>query len=237
MSRTYDEVEFGEDLPEVQPDVGIENVRRFATAASMLAGRFVDHDEARQEGLPQAIVPGIMSQGILVSLIHAWAPGCTIHKIDTVFRAPLLVDSKPIARGVVTDKDDASRRVEIDLTVVNEAGETRVMGDRDGRALAAPRAWTAGAWGMRPGRGPLSQSAGSRADCRLPLATAMGDNEGEHPRTAGEVHAQLEAPSSRRHCRFAPRGPGLARGGPPVPVPALRRLRPQQPFRRLRTGL
>ncbi len=128
MSRTYEDVEFGEDLPEVQPDVGIENVRRFCKAAEMLAGRFMDHDEARQEGLPQAIVPGIMSQGILVALIHSWAPGCAIRKIDTVFRAPVLVDSKPVARAVVTDKDDASRVVEIDLTLVNEAGETRVMG-------------------------------------------------------------------------------------------------------------
>ena len=128
MSRRYEDVEFGEDLPEVRPDIGIDNVRRFCHAAHMVAGRFMNHDEARQEGLPQAIVPGIMSQGVLVALIHAWAPGCTIRKIDTVFRAPVLVDSKPVARAVVTDKDDDARIVEIDLTLVNEAGETRVMG-------------------------------------------------------------------------------------------------------------
>jgi hypothetical protein len=29
---------------------------------------------------------------------------------------------------VVTDKDDAARTVTLDLTVSNEAGETRVMG-------------------------------------------------------------------------------------------------------------
>ena len=128
MSRGYDEVEFGEDLPGGQPDVGLENVKRFCKAANMMAGRFMDHDEARQEGLPQAIVPGIMSQGILAAVIHAWAPGCQIRSIDTVFRAPVLVDSKPSVRAVVTDKDDDERIVEIDLTLVNEAGETRVMG-------------------------------------------------------------------------------------------------------------
>jgi hypothetical protein len=40
----------------------------------------------------------------------------------------VLVDSAPSCRGVVTNKDDAARSVEIDLTIVNEAGETRVMG-------------------------------------------------------------------------------------------------------------
>jgi acyl dehydratase len=128
MSRSYDDVEFGEDLPAAQPDVGLDNVKRFCEAANMMAGRFTDHDAAREEGLPQAIVPGIMSQGILAAVIHAWAPGCQIRSIDTVFRAPVLVDSKPSVRAVVTDKDDETHLVEIDLTLVNEAGETRVLG-------------------------------------------------------------------------------------------------------------
>ena len=128
MSLSYDDVEFGADLPMVQPDVSIENVRRFCRAAHMEAGRFMSHDDARKEGLPQAIVPGIMSQGILTALVHRWAPGCEVRSIDTVFRAPVLVDTKPSAKGVVTDKDDAGRTVTLDLTVVNEAGETRVMG-------------------------------------------------------------------------------------------------------------
>lgn len=126
--RCYEDVEFGEDLPERTADVSLENVTRFCTAARMLAGRFTDHEQARREGLPQAIVPGIMSQGLLVSLVHGWAPGCTVRSVDMVFRAPVLVGSSPLLRGVVTDKDDDTRTVELDLTLVNEAGETRVMG-------------------------------------------------------------------------------------------------------------
>jgi acyl dehydratase len=128
MSLSYDDVEFGADLPEIQPDVTLANVRRFCEAAGMLAGRFISHDDARKEGLPQAIVPGIMSQGILTALVHRWAPGCEVRSVDTVFRAPVLVDSRPTAKGVVTDKDDGARTITLDLTVSNEAGETRVMG-------------------------------------------------------------------------------------------------------------
>jgi acyl dehydratase len=126
--RSYEAVEFGEELPAQTPDVSLANVRRFTRAAGMTFPRFHDHEAARKEGLPGAIVPGIMSQGILAALIHRWAPTARIVRIDTVFRAPVLVDSKPLARGVVTDKNDAERTLEIDLTIQNEAHESPVVG-------------------------------------------------------------------------------------------------------------
>jgi acyl dehydratase len=126
--RSFESVEFGEELPEIRPDVSLANVRRFCAAADMMFARFTSHDEARASGLPGAIVPGIMSQGILVGLIHRWAPSAELLKIDTIFRSPLLVDSKPSARGVVTDIDENERVIEIDLTIANERGETPVVG-------------------------------------------------------------------------------------------------------------
>jgi acyl dehydratase len=124
----FEEVELGDELPELHPDVSMENVRRFCRAAHMEFERFTDHEGARRQGLPGAIVPGVMSQGALAALVHRWAPGATLRKVDTVFRAPVRVDSAPVCRGVVTDTDDETRTVEIDLTIVNEAGETPVVG-------------------------------------------------------------------------------------------------------------
>jgi hypothetical protein len=69
-----------------------------------------------------------MSQGILVAMIHRWAPNAEILTVDTIFRAPLLVDSKPVASAVVTDIDEETRVIEIDLTLKNERGETAVLG-------------------------------------------------------------------------------------------------------------
>ena len=128
QASRFQDLEIGHELPDTQPDVSMENVRRFAFAANMPAGRFTDHEKARKEGLEGAIVPGIMSQGLLAAVIHRWAPDCRISMIDTVFRAPIQVDSKPTCRGVVTDVDEQARTVEIDLTIVNEKNETRVMG-------------------------------------------------------------------------------------------------------------
>ncbi len=125
---SFSDVEFGEELPGFAPDTSLANVTKFARAAAMPAGRFTDHEEARKEGLPGAIVPGIMSQAILAALIHRWAPNAEVEKIDTVFRAPVMVDQSHTVTGVVTDLDEDERRIEIDLTLQNEAGETRVMG-------------------------------------------------------------------------------------------------------------
>ena len=127
-AKQFQDVEFGEDLPEIQADISLENVKLFARSARMQAPRFIDHDAAREAGLPSAIVPGIMSQGILVALIHQWAPNAKILNVDTIFRAPLLVDTQPVASGVVTDIDDETKVIEIDLMLKNEKGETPVVG-------------------------------------------------------------------------------------------------------------
>jgi len=125
---TIQDVEFGEELPAFQPDTRLENVRVFVEAAGWESSRFTDHEAARAEGLPGALVPGIQSQGFLAAMIHQWAPDAKIVKIDTVFRAPVMVDQPHRITGIVTDIDEDECNVEIDLTVSNEAEETRVFG-------------------------------------------------------------------------------------------------------------
>lgn len=122
------DVEFGVELPVFEPDTGLANVKRFVIAAGWNGPRFTDHEAARKEGLPGALVPGILSQGYLAAMIHRWAPEALIQNVDTVFRAPLIVDEPCSISGVVTDIDQEAGRVEIDLTITNAKGETRVFG-------------------------------------------------------------------------------------------------------------
>jgi hypothetical protein len=124
----FEDIELGDELPEDRPDVSMEKVKLFVKTVGMNFPRFTDHEFARKEGLPGALVPGIMSQGFLAAMIHRWAPGCRITKIDTVFRTPIVVGSQPKATGAVTDTDPDARTVEIDLTVVNDTGSTGVLG-------------------------------------------------------------------------------------------------------------
>lgn len=125
---TVKDVQFGEELPVFDPDTSLDNVIRFTEAAGWRGPRFTDHEAARKEGLPGALVPGIMSQGFLCAMIHRWAPPAKILEVDTIFRAPVIVDQAYHINGVVTDIDATEGRVEVDLTVTNNKGETRVFG-------------------------------------------------------------------------------------------------------------
>ncbi len=122
------EVEFGAELPTVTADTSLDNVRSFAAAVGWSGGRFDSHELARKEGLPGALVPGILGIGFFTSMIHNWAPSAQIKTIDTVFRAPLLADEPCSLAAVVTDVDEETSLVELDLTIKNDAGETRVIG-------------------------------------------------------------------------------------------------------------
>ena len=121
-------IELGDELPEERPDVSMATVRRFVKAAEMDFPRFTDHEAARAEGLPGAVIPGIMSQGQLAAMIHRWAPGCTILRLDTIFRTPMVVGTPVVCGGAVTGINDDDT-IELDLTIVSDAsGATGVLG-------------------------------------------------------------------------------------------------------------
>ena len=127
--QTLADVEFGTELPVSEPDTSIAASASFAEAVGYSgSGRFEDHEKARAQGLPGALVPGIMGMGFFTSMIHKWAPNGTLRHIDTVFRAPVLADHKHTVNAVVTDIDEDTGEVVLDLTIKNEQDETRVFG-------------------------------------------------------------------------------------------------------------
>lgn len=126
---TIKDVEFGQELEPFVPDTSLANTSAFAEAVAYTGnGRFEDHEKAKAQGLPGALVPGIMGMAFLSSVIHRWSPTARIEKIDTVFRAPMLADTPLSVSVIVTDMDEETGAVELDLTIKNEAKETRVMG-------------------------------------------------------------------------------------------------------------
>ena len=117
-----------QELPAFEPDTRLATGAQFAELIGWGGARFTDHEGAKKEGLPGAMIPGVMSQGFLVAMIHRWAPDAEIKTIDTVFRAPVIADEPHHISGVVTDIDTDAGMVEIDLTVMNSKDETRVFG-------------------------------------------------------------------------------------------------------------
>ncbi|MEM7001522.1 MAG: hypothetical protein AAF529_12115 [Pseudomonadota bacterium] len=128
--ETIHDVEFGENLPTFEPDTGLATCAAFAKAVGWGngGGRFDDHEKARKQGLPGALVPGIMGMGFLTSTIHQWSDNAQVISIDTVFRAPMIADQPVTIDAVVTDIDTDEGIVELDMTLKNSADETRVFG-------------------------------------------------------------------------------------------------------------
>ncbi len=122
------DVEFGAELPSLEADTSLDNVRKFAHSVGWGGGRFESHDLAKKEGLPGALVPGILGMGFFTTMIHQWSPVATVKSVDTVFRAPLIADDPCIVTAIVTDVEEDTGIVEMDLTIKNSANETRVFG-------------------------------------------------------------------------------------------------------------
>ena len=82
---TIMDVEFGAELEPFAPDTSLAATGAFADAVGWGGGgRFKDHEQARREGLPGALVPGIMAMGFLSSMIHRWAPAARIDYVEVV---------------------------------------------------------------------------------------------------------------------------------------------------------
>ncbi|TNF82098.1 MAG: hypothetical protein EP301_11985 [Gammaproteobacteria bacterium] len=134
------EVEFGAELEPFEPDTSLAATSAFAEAVGWTdgrGGRFTDHEAARKEGFPGALVPGIMNMGFLTSMIHRWSPVAEVVHVDTVFRAPVIADEPCTISAVITDVDEDECLVELDLTVKNAKDETRVFGTAKVRLPAA----------------------------------------------------------------------------------------------------
>ena len=127
---TVHDVEFGTELPAFAPDTSLARTAEFAQAVGWGngRGRFDNHEAAKKQGLPGALVPGIMGMGFLTTTIHQWSAAAQIEQIDTVFRAPMLADAPLTIGAVVTDIDEETGLIELDMTLKNDLDETRVFG-------------------------------------------------------------------------------------------------------------
>ena len=118
----FDDVEEGDELSARSFFLSKDQVRAYARAGGQWSPRFTDDEGARREGLPGMITPGNMSMGLLASFLEAWAgPG-------TTFRGLVLPDRTIRLCAAVTQKEDASRSVELDVWLESEEAERLVIG-------------------------------------------------------------------------------------------------------------
>ena len=124
----FDDVEEGDELSARSFFLSKDQVRAYARAGGQWSPRFTDDEGARREGLPGMITPGNMSMGLLASFLEAWAGPGTLRRLGTTFRGLVLPDRTIRLCAAVTQKDDASRSVELDVWLESEEAERLVIG-------------------------------------------------------------------------------------------------------------
>jgi acyl dehydratase len=126
--RRYDDVLEGDEIDPHVFEHAKDHVRDYARACEIFFPRFTDDEGARREGLPGMITPGNMSMGLIATYLERWAGPGTVRRLGTTFRGLLLPGRTVRVCGVVTERDDARRSVEVDVWIENEDGERAVIG-------------------------------------------------------------------------------------------------------------
>jgi meromycolic acid (3R)-3-hydroxyacyl-[acyl-carrier protein] dehydratase HadAB len=124
----FDDVQEGDELPTRELFLAKDQVRDYARAANQWSARFTDDEGAKREGLPGMITPGNMSMGLLTGLIEAWAGPGVLRRLGTTFRGLVIPGRTVRLHGTVTQKDDATRTVELDVWLESDEGERLVIG-------------------------------------------------------------------------------------------------------------
>ena len=124
----FEDVREGDELPVRSLFLSKDQVRAYARAAGQWSPRFTDDEGARREGLPGMIAPGNMSMGLLASFLEAWAGPGTLRRLGTTFRGLVLPDRTIRLCAAVTQKEKASRSIELDVWLEGDEGERLVIG-------------------------------------------------------------------------------------------------------------
>jgi len=127
-ARRFDDISEGDDIPTYVFEHTKDAVRTYARACEIFFPRFTDDEGAQREGLPGMITPGNMSMGLVSTFLERWAGPGTLRRLGTTFRGLLLPGRTVRLCGVVTERDEATRSVEVDVWIENDDGERAVIG-------------------------------------------------------------------------------------------------------------
>ncbi|MEO3784746.1 MaoC family dehydratase [Actinocorallia sp. B10E7] len=123
MSRAYQDVTVGEELPELS--IPLTRTMIVATALASRDYQDVHHDPslALERGSKDVFMNILTSNGLVDRYVTGWAgPAAVVKKIKIRLGAPNYPGDTMVLTGTVSAKDDDGRRVEISVKGVNSIG-------------------------------------------------------------------------------------------------------------------
>jgi hypothetical protein len=124
------DIDVGHEVQPLRLTLTSAQVKRYAIAARMPGGRFMNDEEARHEGLPGQIVPGNMSLALFSRLLNGALPGTILRRLSATFRGLVRPGVPLVISGVVTEKHctDHGDQIECDLVLESAEGDRLVTG-------------------------------------------------------------------------------------------------------------
>jgi acyl dehydratase len=126
MTRSFDGVRVGDELPERRRVVTREDVKAYADAGGDQNPLHQDAAFARAAGFEDVIAHGMFTMGHMAACVVAWAGDTdAVSKLSAQFRATVSMGDEIVAGGRVRAVDPESRTATVDTWVtVERAGAT-----------------------------------------------------------------------------------------------------------------
>jgi meromycolic acid (3R)-3-hydroxyacyl-[acyl-carrier protein] dehydratase HadB len=125
MSRLdFEHVSPGQALPSLTKHVTVEQIRRYAEASGDRNPIHLDETFARSAGLPGVIAHGMLTMAFANQMVTGWLGDRSLLKrLQGRFAGMVVPGDDVTCSGTVVSKDDATRRIVINLVVTNQHGE------------------------------------------------------------------------------------------------------------------
>src|ERR1700737_2755435 len=120
----FERITVGQTLPPLAKHVTVEQIRQYAEASGDRNPIHLDETFARSAGLPGVIAHGMLTMAFANQTVTDWLGDRSLLKsLHGRFAGMVLPGDDVTCSGSVASKDDATRRVVINLVVTNQRGE------------------------------------------------------------------------------------------------------------------
>src|SRR5437588_12400749 len=114
----------GQSLPPLTKHVTVEQIQRYAEASGDRNPIHLDETFARSAGLPGVIAHGMLTMAFANQMVTDWlGERSLLKRLQGRFAGMVLPGDELTCSGSVASKDEASRRVVINVAVANQRGE------------------------------------------------------------------------------------------------------------------
>ena len=120
----FEHVSPGQALPSLTKHVTVEQIRQYAEASGDRNPIHLDETFARSAGLPGVIAHGMLTMAFANQMVTNWLGDRSLLKrLQGRFAGMVVPGDDVTCSGTIASKDDATRRIVINLVVINQRGE------------------------------------------------------------------------------------------------------------------